>query len=441
MPDNHNHSKQYSATDIQRYLNHQMSAEERHVLEKAALEDPFLAEAIEGYLELPSSKYVSDIGELEKRLQERTALKNIPYRKMKIWWSAAAAILIVSGLAITSYWLLPSGNIIAKHEEKQQKIEQLQETPSAAESAIISADSTGNEIPGNSVKEQSSGTNLKTVSKKPSSPLSQETSSSDLAVAESGSNPTGELSDEPATITRGEQSIREVNTPVVEENEKAKKMTSESRDQPAPVIQNNTKDNIHPKIITGKITDPHNRPLPFVNLHIENDPYGIYSDAAGNFKLMSEDTTSLVNVKSIGFQPRQMILYTTIPVNHILLEPDGSENEEISVLNKRSARMQEKAKNNNIDESAEAMPADGWKNYNIYLANNIRLPDPASLHKMGSVDLIFTVDLYGRLSDFKILQSTCPRCNKEAIRLIKDGPRWKLPEGTQSRQVSINIQF
>jgi len=39
----------YSASDIQRYLNGEMSAREMFDLEKAALEDPFLADAIEGY--------------------------------------------------------------------------------------------------------------------------------------------------------------------------------------------------------------------------------------------------------------------------------------------------------------------------------------------------------------------------------------------------------
>ena len=41
--------KIYSAADIERYYNGLMSASERHALEKAALEDPFLSDAFEGY--------------------------------------------------------------------------------------------------------------------------------------------------------------------------------------------------------------------------------------------------------------------------------------------------------------------------------------------------------------------------------------------------------
>src|SRR5580698_1120684 len=38
----------WSTTDIQKYLNGEMSAREMHDLEKTALDDPFLADAIEG---------------------------------------------------------------------------------------------------------------------------------------------------------------------------------------------------------------------------------------------------------------------------------------------------------------------------------------------------------------------------------------------------------
>ena len=45
----------YTFEDIQRYLQGKMSAAEMHEIEKAALQDPFLSDAIEGYREVPSS--------------------------------------------------------------------------------------------------------------------------------------------------------------------------------------------------------------------------------------------------------------------------------------------------------------------------------------------------------------------------------------------------
>jgi hypothetical protein len=39
----------FTASDIERYYSGKMSPQERHALEKAALDDPFLADALEGY--------------------------------------------------------------------------------------------------------------------------------------------------------------------------------------------------------------------------------------------------------------------------------------------------------------------------------------------------------------------------------------------------------
>src|SRR5690606_31847146 len=127
MPENNKHIKHYTAADIERYRNRQMPAQERHAIEKAALEDPFLAEAIEGYMQHSPQALLQDIEDLKKRLQEKTGAKVMPLRSTKIWWSAAAAILIVLGTAFTWYWLAPTENNIAQQKEKEQKIEPLQE--------------------------------------------------------------------------------------------------------------------------------------------------------------------------------------------------------------------------------------------------------------------------------------------------------------------------
>ena len=46
---NKNPIKHFNAYDIERYHKGLLSPKERHDLEKAALDDPFLADALEGY--------------------------------------------------------------------------------------------------------------------------------------------------------------------------------------------------------------------------------------------------------------------------------------------------------------------------------------------------------------------------------------------------------
>ena len=47
----------YTAADIQKYWNGKLSAAEMHAMEKAAMDDPFLADALEGYKNTSSSRF------------------------------------------------------------------------------------------------------------------------------------------------------------------------------------------------------------------------------------------------------------------------------------------------------------------------------------------------------------------------------------------------
>jgi membrane associated rhomboid family serine protease len=54
----------------------------------------------------------------------------------------------------------------------------------------------------------------------------------------------------------------------------------------------------------------------------------------------------------------------------------------------------------------------------------------------GSVKVVFDVASDGTMSDFTILDSSCPECNDEAIRLVKEGPRWRAGVAHGHRKVS-----
>jgi hypothetical protein len=95
MSDSPGH-KSYSATDIERYHNGQMTARERHALEKAALEDPFLADALEGYSFTTTQQ--KDLEEINRRIFQKTqAKKTIPFIERYSWIKIAALFLLVAG--------------------------------------------------------------------------------------------------------------------------------------------------------------------------------------------------------------------------------------------------------------------------------------------------------------------------------------------------------
>ena len=58
MSDDDNNINRFTASDIEKYHKGLLSAQEKHALEKAALDDPFLADALEGYT--TTGVYIAD---------------------------------------------------------------------------------------------------------------------------------------------------------------------------------------------------------------------------------------------------------------------------------------------------------------------------------------------------------------------------------------------
>lgn len=100
----------YSAEDIQNYLEGKMNASDMHALEKFALDDPFLAAALEGY-KTSGTGVEPDLDNLRSRLQERTESKA---KKPAVGWlTVASAAALVLSLSFGA-WLIFS------HDEQKQ---------------------------------------------------------------------------------------------------------------------------------------------------------------------------------------------------------------------------------------------------------------------------------------------------------------------------------
>lgn len=123
-----------------------------YALEKAALDDPFLADALEGF-EQSSTDLTQDMQDLKARLDLRTSQKEhkvvplLPDRKS--WWKAAAAIILVAGGALTTYQILlkPPTQSVAKHEQASKPATAAQDNASVIDTTLI-ADVAESKTPG-----------------------------------------------------------------------------------------------------------------------------------------------------------------------------------------------------------------------------------------------------------------------------------------------------
>ena len=81
--------------DIKKYLKGELSPAEMHALEKKALNDPFLEDALTGAAQLDSESFDSDVKKLRASLEQRISQK--PSKTISLWvWPARIA---AAGLA------------------------------------------------------------------------------------------------------------------------------------------------------------------------------------------------------------------------------------------------------------------------------------------------------------------------------------------------------
>lgn len=442
MEENNKHIKPYTAADIQRYLNRTMTAAEMHELEKAALEDPFLAEAIEGYSYQNHQDVSSAVGELKLRLVQKVGTKPSLVVKTKIVWSAAAAVLIVAGAALTWYWLTPSNDKIAQQRQSEQRIDPPQE--------ITTADSVGNasDKPTTENTQQYQPENkeaLAPVEQPPAAPVSEPATQASEAATDSR-EPVPATKAKVAYPPKASQGAVSASAgapssePAFKENEIRKRIVRNPGAVPVAESQEQAASSEVRHLLTGIVTDNQHTALPFVNIFLPKEQKTTYADALGNFNLSVGDTSLIVEIKAAGFQPQKVTLSVNTPENHIILTPTDPIASKTAIAGsaaRRAARTEETIAQNN-NQNAE--PADGWEKYETYLVNNIRLPKASAGGKRSVVHLSFMVDQQGQCSGFKILHSTCSACNPEAIRLVKEGPGWK-QVGTHREAVPISLSI
>ena len=124
-----------------------------HDLEKAALDDPFLADALEGY-GISSANPAKEISDLKKKLEERISrTKVIPIateRRSFQWWKVAAAVVIIGGLSFFTFKFFNKNNddgSVAQLEKKELKPAPLPKIDSVESEKAESTDVAATNLP------------------------------------------------------------------------------------------------------------------------------------------------------------------------------------------------------------------------------------------------------------------------------------------------------
>ncbi|MDR3194432.1 MAG: hypothetical protein LBT76_03955 [Tannerella sp.] len=97
------------------------------------------------------------------------------------------------------------------------------------------------------------------------------------------------------------------------------------------------------------------------------------------------------------------------------------------------------AENDSTSSRHKPEPQTGMKAYRKYLQKSLVRPaEGACANVKGVVEIAFKIDTLGKPHDFVVKRSLCPEADREAIRLIEQGSRWK---GDPSRTVTLKVRF
>ena len=398
------------------YIRGLRKGKEAHRLEKESMQDPFLADAMDGYNQVEGN-HEQRIEKLRMQVSAHSAKKKNTYA---ITWSIAACLII--GFGISSYFLFLKKSMTDEVFIAEESVSTKLAEPAAPPTPAIPATPT---VPATPQKEIALAT---TKVKTDSTPISEITARQAdkkdmIAKIQTTSQPQGapvaavpmmeEVSEETAAL---QEVVATIDT-FESESDKKMKMAKVATILP----QNN--------MIKGRVTDEKGEPLIGASVTYKGTNIGTITNMNGEFSLVKKDDKKRLTAEYIGYDPVEIRVDTSRTMLIAMNENKQTLNEVVVVgygakKNKNSTTLGSDAK---VKEQAEKeitpQPVIGKRSYQKYLKENLVRPaDEKCAQVKGKVVLTFLVNKEGRPFYIKVKESLCESADKEAIRLIQEGP-------------------
>lgn len=524
--DDSNTIQQFTGADIEKYHTGQLSPAQMHAMEKAALEDPFLADALDGY-SISGVHLSADMDELRRRLADKTQeAKVVPLKavggggqRQFPWMRAAAIVIVIAGAGLLAQRMfsgtkekgIASNNSPAAGKKDNTAGNNASETPVfsntsdsqtlhgtvADRNSYLKTTDNNTFLDGTKQRENKETTppvavnnrtgNLSAGNTVPSSTAITPTNGETERVYQlyknadgdgvAANKPAGDINVKPggwdtkpaapvqpnadstantqfwSANTQGEQ-FRKA---------KAKKVAPSNNLDGLIMVQDNNDfkststaggtnldlnkrqsngyiNSLPANVFHGRVTDVNNVGLPFARImNPADNNAGTYTDVKGYFTITYPDSTVSVQVRSVGFDNKNLQLRSNLATNQVTLREDKSLAEVVVSTKKPNADRRRDA-NMKLEEPE---PLDGWDNYDTYIANNVEIPVELKSKPAASsavVEVSFEVNKYGEPVNIKIEKSLCSQCDAEAIRLVKEGPKWRRNANKKGR-TTVTISF
>jgi TonB family protein len=450
----------YSAEDIKRYLTGGMAPADMHAIEMAALDDPLLAEAIEGYEGMEQKDWSKELLALSNQLHGVKNSPVIPLSKAPAFkWQRAAAAILVIGCTVATAYIFTNNNknqasIVAKQDsgansnavavlepafENKPSIPDVSGTTAAAGNTTVA--STPNQT--NSTTPQLATADTKTKADSSFIYKPAPAAAADFAVNDAATESTRDTeSREDIAVAPAAKAARN--------NAAASEASNEnnafSKKETADKFKNSNNANAPANNFYGQVVTPGNEPVSFANVQLPNNKNGVHTDANGRFNIASTDSVVNVTVSSMGYNAQKVTLQHARAENTIVLQPKETQLTESIVIagNGRAKVKKLPPVADSTDEEEEddyAAPAGGWAEYNNYLSNNLVMPGEAKRKNIhGEVEVSVQLKNNGEISRVRVAKPLCASCDAEALRLVKEGPKFEV-KNNRAKKVKVRVKF
>jgi len=431
---------QYSFEDIKRYKQGLMNREEMHAFEKASMEDPFLADALEGFMEADMAKAESDLQHIKERIAARETEKDkavvvaMPKRGFAMW-KVAAMVIFMAGVGLLVYKIYNNKNIVPPENAIARIDTPASQTDSGIEVTFGSDDFAkpdGREVAALPKQSQSSQENTAPSSHgsiaradtdiKEQSGVTQDKSKTALTMKDQSNPVITSAAPVKADDKRAEEVVAKNSAGITKEESARLAEIQESTNRN---LTANKRTVYEKNEIRGRVLNPSNQPLANANVTLDRSKRSVVTDNAGNFIFNANDTVVTATVNVEGYDNTRVQLRSnsenTINLGNISLQPDATF-DDVVVIGLGTDKTR-------VTDTISNKPLGGWQSFQEYVANKLNtVVDTTGNDTKASreLELEFYVDAQGVPKDFKVLNVADAIISREAINAVKSGPKWEV---------------
>ncbi len=413
--------------DIEKYLKEELTPAKRNALERKALHDPFLAEALEGAEQIKPIEFSNDVAEVNKKI---AATKPV---SVWMWAARIAAGLVI--LLVSSYivWTLINPEPIQDFALEKSEPAVTSSTPidtTSPATIVLSTPPVDQPSPGPSVHGKDVATRSTYLSKDDTKSTQKTTgelalkneSVADGNVAETKAEAAKEdiLVTESVAVAKPLEKETEISLAKAFDNTQERKVAKKKDAAPAATDKGEgLASSMYQNVIRGQVTSAEDgSALSGVNVIIKGSSIGTVTDAQGNYEIEVNNSNATLQYAFIGLKNTEIKPEDRKEVN-VKMPIDAAQLSEVVVTGYSGTGK-------TISPTVDlAHPYGGNRAYKQYLERNKRYPEEAKTKKIaGRVTVEFVVESDGTLSNFNIVNGIGYGCDEELIRLIKEGPKW-----------------